>query len=139
MMINFKTKLPGSTSFNLTGLGRRILKDLSILNEISSGDVVENLVMMTPLQEVPNLKEARTTGPKGGAPSLFPGKDRGTTTAVTFTASGREMLDAQVALSQVSRGDWIELLLRQAQGADLDNSRLEQLILLSDMRVTQNV
>ena len=138
-MINYKKKLPGSTSFNLTGQGRRILKDLSILNQISCGDVVENLVMQMPMQDIPKLKEAKITGPKGGAPSLFPGKNRGTTTAVTFTAIGRERLDAQVALAQVSRGDWVELLLRQAQSADLENTRLEQLLLLSDMMVMQNV
>ena len=127
-MIKFKKKLPGSTTFNLTETGRRILRELSVKHSLSAGDVVENLVINFCDGIVVSLSSAKVTGPKGGAPSLFPGKNRGTTTAVTFTPTGRMTLDLQVTLSGVSRGDWVELLLRREAGADLENTKLEQIL-----------
>lgn len=125
-MIHFTKKLKNSTTFNLTETGRAILLELSKLHGISAGDTVENLVSFYhgPL---PNIKSAKFIGPRGGAPSLFPGKDRGKTTAITLTANGKFVLDSQVKLVGVSRGDWIELLLRQTTNTDFGNQSLSDL------------
>jgi len=130
-MIKFKGKLPGSTTFNLTETARNVLKALSVKHKLSAGDVIENLIRKMSDEKtitIPVLKSAVRTGPKGGAPSLFPGKNRGTTTAVTFTALGRALLDSQVEIANVSRGDLIELLLRLAGDVDLENDKLDQLL-----------
>jgi hypothetical protein len=59
---------------------------------------------------------AKQTGPKGGAKSFFFGKNRGTTTAVCVTPMAHRLLDEQVAASRMSRGDYIEYLLREKAG-----------------------
>lgn len=126
-MIKFKKKLRSSTTFNLTETGRRILKELAEVNALSEGDVVENLVMDFN-GDLSDLSKAKVTGPKGGAPSLFPGKNRGTTTAITFTEGGRIVLDSQAEIANVSRGDWIEFLLRHEAQLGFDNPKLDALM-----------
>src|ERR1700679_795935 len=73
---------------------------------------------------------AKQTGPKGGAKSFFFGKNRGTTTAVCVTPMGHRLLDEQVAASRMSRGDYIEYLLREKGGvvetAPAENGPSEQ-------------
>ncbi len=68
---------------------------------------------MPPLRLPPQAKQ---TGPKGGAKSFFFGKNRGTTTAVCVTPMAHRLLDEQVAASRMSRGDYIEYLLREKSG-----------------------
>ncbi|MBK9144416.1 MAG: hypothetical protein KC777_13450 [Cyanobacteria bacterium HKST-UBA02] len=84
---------------------------------MSNGDYVEMLIReragMPPLRLPASLKQ---TGPKGGAKSFFFGKNRGTTTAVCVTPMAHRLLDEQVAASRMSRGDYIEYLLREKAG-----------------------
>lgn len=110
----FPGKECGSVSFNLTTIGRQLLKEQSTNAGVSYGDYVEMLVReragMPPLRLPPAAKQ---TGPKGGAKSFFFGKDRGTTTAVCVTPTAHRLLDEQVAASRMSRGDYIEYILRR--------------------------
>ncbi|MBX9724913.1 MAG: hypothetical protein K2X81_26140, partial [Candidatus Obscuribacterales bacterium] len=103
----------GSVSFNLTALGRQLLKEQAAKAGVSNGDYVEMLIReragMPPLKLPTSAKQ---TGPKGGAKSFFFGKNRGTTTAVCVTPMAHRLLDEQVAASRMSRGDYIEYLLR---------------------------
>ena len=113
----FPGKESGSVSFNLTALGRQLLKEQAANAGVSNGDYVEMLIReragMPPLRLPASLKQ---TGPKGGAKSYFFGKNRGTTTAVCVTPMAHRLLDEQVAASRMSRGDYIEYLLREKAG-----------------------
>jgi len=113
----FPGKESGSVSFNLTALGRQLLKEQAANASVSNGDYVEMLIReragMPPLRLPASLKQ---TGPKGGAKSFFFGKNRGTTTAVCVTPMAHRLLDEQVAASRMSRGDYIEYLLREKAG-----------------------
>ena len=113
----FPGKESGSVSFNLTALGRQLLKEQAQSAGVSNGDYVEMLIReragMPPLRLPASLKQ---TGPKGGAKSFFFGKNRGTTTAVCVTPMAHRLLDEQVAASRMSRGDYIEYLLREKAG-----------------------
>jgi hypothetical protein len=113
----FPGKETGSVSFNLTALGRQLLKDQAAALGVSNGDYVEMLIRersdATPLR-LPS--SAKQTGPKGGAKSYFFGKNRGTTTAVCVTPMAHRLLDEQVAASRMSRGDYVEYLLREKAG-----------------------
>lgn len=113
----FPGKETGSVSFNLTALGRQLLKDQAAALGVSNGDYVEMLIRersdSTPLR-LPS--SAKQTGPKGGAKSFFFGKNRGTTTAVCVTPMAHRLLDEQVAASRMSRGDYVEYLLRDKAG-----------------------
>jgi hypothetical protein len=113
----FPGKESGSVSFNLTALGRQLLKEQAAKAGVSNGDYVEMLIReragMPPLR-LPTT--AKQTGPKGGAKSYFFGKNRGTTTAVCVTPMAHRLLDEQVAASRMSRGDYIEYLLREKGG-----------------------
>ena len=113
----FPGKESGSVSFNLTALGRQLLKEQAATAGVSNGDYVEMLIRersgMPPLRLPPSAKQ---TGPKGGAKSFFFGKNRGTTTAVCVTPMAHRLLDEQVAASRMSRGDYIEYLLREKGG-----------------------
>ena len=118
----FPGKETGSVSFNLTALGRQLLKDQAAAIGVSNGDYVEMLIRersdSTPLRLPSTLKQ---TGAKGGAKSFFFGKNRGTTTAVCVTPMAHRLLDEQVAASRMSRGDYVEYLLREKAGM-LDDS-----------------
>jgi hypothetical protein len=118
----FPGKESASISFNLTEFGRALLKAQAYGAGVSNGDYVEMLIReragLPPLR-LPS--SAKQTGPKGGAKSYFFGKNRGTTTAVCVTPMAHRMLDEQVAASRMSRGDYIEFLLRQKAGS-LDES-----------------
>jgi hypothetical protein len=113
----FPGKESGSVSFNLTALGRQLLKEQAANAGVSNGDYVEMLIReragMPPLRLPASAKQ---TGPKGGAKSFFFGKNRGTTTAVCVTPMAHRLLDEQVAASRMSRGDYIEYLLREKGG-----------------------
>lgn len=113
----FPGKESGSVSFNLTALGRQLLKEQAAGAGVSNGDYVEMLIRerstMPPLKLPASSKQ---TGPKGGAKSFFFGKNRGTTTAVCVTPMAHRLLDEQVAASRMSRGDYIEYLLREKGG-----------------------
>ncbi|MBS1999054.1 MAG: hypothetical protein JSS86_22160, partial [Cyanobacteria bacterium SZAS LIN-2] len=113
----FPGKESGSVSFNLTALGRQLLKEQAAAAGVSNGDYVEMLIReragLPPLRLPPQAKQ---TGPKGGAKSFFFGKNRGTTTAVCVTPMAHRLLDEQVAASRMSRGDYIEYLLREKSG-----------------------
>jgi len=113
----FPGKESGSVSFNLTALGRQLLKEQAAQAGVSNGDYVEMLIRER--AGLPPLKlpaAAKQTGPKGGAKSFFFGKNRGTTTAVCVTPMAHRLLDEQVAASRMSRGDYIEYLLREKGG-----------------------
>jgi hypothetical protein len=121
----FPGKESGSVSFNLTALGRQLLKEQAANASVSNGDYVEMLIRER--AGLPPLKlpsSAKQTGPKGGAKSYFFGKNRGTTTAVCVTPMAHRMLDEQVAASRMSRGDYIEYLLREKAGVLNENSTL---------------
>lgn len=113
----FPGKESGSVSFNLTALGRQLLKEQAAAASVSNGDYVEMLIReragLPPLRLPATAKQ---TGPKGGAKSYFFGKNRGTTTAVCVTPMAHRLLDEQVAASRMSRGDYIEYLLREKSG-----------------------
>ena len=121
----FPGKESGSVSFNLTALGRQLLKEQASNAAVSNGDYVEMLIRER--AGLPPLKlpaTAKQTGPKGGAKSYFFGKNRGTTTAVCVTSMAHRMLDEQVAASRMSRGDYIEYLLRD-KGGVLNDTQAE--------------
>lgn len=104
-------------SFNLTALGRQLLKEQAAAAAVSNGDYVEMLIRERAGQPPLRLPaSAKQTGPKGGAKSFFFGKNRGTTTAVCVTPLAHRLLDEQVAASRMSRGDYIEYLLREKAG-----------------------
>lgn len=104
-------------SFNLTALGRQLLKEQAAAASVSNGDYVEMLIRERAGQPPLRLPaSAKQTGPKGGAKSFFFGKNRGTTTAVCVTPLAHRLLDEQVAASRMSRGDYIEYLLREKAG-----------------------
>ena len=118
----FPGKESGSVSFNLTALGRQLLKEQAAATSVSNGDYVEMLIRERAGQPPLRLPAtAKQTGPKGGAKSFFFGKNRGTTTAVCVTPLAHRLLDEQVAASRMSRGDYIEYLLREKAGL-LDES-----------------
>lgn len=118
----FPGKESGSVSFNLTALGRQLLKEQAAAASVSNGDYVEMLIRERAGQSPLRLPStAKQTGPKGGAKSFFFGKNRGTTTAVCVTPLAHRLLDEQVAASRMSRGDYIEYLLREKAGL-LDES-----------------
>jgi hypothetical protein len=113
----FPGKESGSVSFNLTALGRQLLKEQAAAASVSNGDYVEMLIRERAGQAPLRLPAAaKQTGPKGGAKSYFFGKNRGTTTAVCVTPMAHRLLDEQVAASRMSRGDYIEFLLREKAG-----------------------
>ena len=113
----FPGKESGSVSFNLTALGRQLLKEQAAAAGVSNGDYVEMLIRERAGQPPLRLPaSAKQTGPKGGAKSFFFGKNRGTTTAVCVTPMAHRLLDEQVAASRMSRGDYIEYLLREKAG-----------------------
>ncbi|MBX9877011.1 MAG: hypothetical protein K2Y22_00995 [Candidatus Obscuribacterales bacterium] len=113
----FPGKESGSVSFNLTALGRQLLKEQAAKAGVSNGDYVEMLIRERAGQPPLRLPaSAKQTGPKGGAKSYFFGKNRGTTTAVCVTPMAHRLLDEQVAASRMSRGDYIEYLLREKSG-----------------------
>src|SRR5579885_2096571 len=114
---HFPGKESGSVSFNLTALGRQLLKEQAAAAGVSNGDYVEMLIRERAGQPPLRLPAAaKQTGPKGGAKSYFFGKNRGTTTAVCVTPMAHRLLDEQVAASRMSRGDYIEYLLREKSG-----------------------
>jgi hypothetical protein len=118
----FPGKESGSVSFNLTALGRQLLKEQAAAASVSNGDYVEMLIRERAGQSPLRLPStSKQTGPKGGAKSFFFGKNRGTTTAVCVTPLAHRLLDEQVAASRMSRGDYIEYLLRDKAGL-LDES-----------------
>jgi hypothetical protein len=118
----FPGKESGSVSFNLTALGRQLLKEQAAAASVSNGDYVEMLIRERAGQAPLRLPStSKQTGPKGGAKSFFFGKNRGTTTAVCVTPLAHRLLDEQVAASRMSRGDYIEYLLREKAGL-LDES-----------------
>jgi len=113
----FPGKESGSVSFNLTALGRQLLKEQAAAASVSNGDYVEMLIRERAGQSPLRLPStSKQTGPKGGAKSFFFGKNRGTTTAVCVTPLAHRLLDEQVAASRMSRGDYIEYLLRDKAG-----------------------
>lgn len=112
-----RTLFPGKEkcglSFNLTALGRHLLKEQAEQMNVSIADYVELLIReRKPLPPLQLDRESKVTGPKGGARSYYFGKNRGTTTAISATAEARRMLNDQVRESRMSRGDYIEYLLR---------------------------
>jgi hypothetical protein len=110
----FPGKESGSISFNLTALGRKFLYDGANEIDVSLGDYLEVLIRERAGLESPNLSGMlKQTGLKGGAPSYFFGKNSGTTTAACVTPMAHRMLDEQVAAAKMSRGDYVEYLLRQ--------------------------
>jgi hypothetical protein len=93
------------------------LKEQAASANVSNGDYVEMLIRERAGQSPLRLPtSAKLTGPKGGAKSFFFGKNRGTTTAVCVTPMAHRLLDEQVAASRMSRGDYIEFLLRDKAG-----------------------
>ena len=123
----FPGKESGSVSFNLTALGRQLLKEQAANAGVSNGDYVEMLIRER--AGLPPLKlpaSAKQTGPKGGAKSYFFGKNRGTTTAVCVTPMAHRMLDEQVAASRMSRGDYIEYLLREKAGVLIESPSMNE-------------
>ena len=117
-MTKFPGKMSGSTSFNLTATGRQTLRDLCQQQELSTGDLVETLIHKYQKLILPKGLQ-KTTGPKGGASSLFFGKNRGTTTAVNMTAKANQIVDKRAQTAGLSRGDYIEYLLRLEAKAEL--------------------
>jgi hypothetical protein len=116
-----RSRFPGkeqrSVSFNLTALGRELLKSQAATACVSNGDYVEMLIRERAGMPAIKLPSAsKQTGPKGGAKSFFFGKNRGTTTACCVTPLAHRLLDEQVAASRMSRGDYIECLLRDKAG-----------------------
>ena len=94
-----------------------MLKEQAASASVSNGDYVEMLIRERAGQPPLRLPAAaKQTGPKGGAKSFFFGKNRGTTTAVCVTPMAHRLLDEQVAASRMSRGDYIEYLLREKAG-----------------------
>ena len=94
-----------------------MLKEQAASAGVSNGDYVEMLIRERAGQPPLRLPaSAKQTGPKGGAKSFFFGKNRGTTTAVCVTPMAHRLLDEQVAASRMSRGDYIEYLLREKAG-----------------------
>jgi hypothetical protein len=128
----FPGKESGSVSFNLTALGRQLLKEQAASAGVSNGDYVEMLIReragMPPLRLPASAKQ---TGPKGGAKSFFFGKNRGTTTAVCVTPMAHRLLDEQVAASRMSRGDYVEYLLREKGGV------LDEVVAVANSQPTQ--
>ena len=113
----FPGKQAQAISFNMTALGRQLLKDLALEESLSINDFAESLVRSRIGRSAPQLAtEHRRTGPKGGAKSFYFGKGRGTTTAILLTAYGRNLLDEQVKQSGMSRGDYFECILRDKAG-----------------------
>lgn len=104
-------------SFNLTALGRQLFKEQSNAANLSNADYLERLVrereLVGPLQLNGIVKG---TGPKGGAKSYFYGKNRGKTTAVSATTTARRLVDEQCKAARMSRGDYVEFLLREKAG-----------------------
>jgi hypothetical protein len=133
----FPGKESGSVSFNLTALGRQLLKEQAAAAGVSNGDYVEMLIReragMPPLRLPASAKQ---TGPKGGAKSFFFGKNRGTTTAVCVTPLAHRLLDEQVAASRMSRGDYIEYLLREKSG--LIDESLRAAVAAATQNVTES-
>ena len=108
----------------MTALGRQLLKEQAAAATVSNGDYVEMLIRERAGQIPLRLPAAaKQTGPKGGAKSYFFGKNRGTTTAVCVTPMAHRLLDEQVAASRMSRGDYIEFLLREKAGLLDDHLR----------------
>ena len=116
-----RTIYPGkentAVSFNLTALGRALLKELAQSKALSINDFAESLIRKRESLPTPHLPQSeKRTGPKGGARSFFYGKNRGTTTALLFTKSGRLLLEEQVKKSGMSRGDYFDFILREEAG-----------------------
>lgn len=114
-----QTKFPGkearSLSFNLTESSRNKLKELSSELHISQGDVIEFLIreqVGSGIYPKLNTILEKKTGPKGGAKSYFFGKNRGITTAVCVTSNARKWVDEQSKDNSMSRGDYLETLIR---------------------------
>lgn len=103
------TKGKASTSFNLTALGRDILKSLASAQDLSQARVLSFLIWSN--EAKPNTLP-RVSGTKGGHPSVFFGKDRGTTTCVELRIETKQELDQQAKIAGLSRGDYVETLLR---------------------------
>lgn len=122
-----RTIYPGkqgtAVSFNLTALGRHLLKEMARESGLSLNDFAENLIRSRTGLAAPKLPtENRKTGPKGGGKSHFFGKNRGTTSAILLTAEGRSLLEFQVSESRMSRGDYFEYILRARAGCSLEIS-----------------
>lgn len=112
------TKGKASTSFNLTAHGRGILKSLSKAQELSQGKVLSFLIWSN---EAKPCTLPLLTGPKGGHKSVFFGKDRGITTCCELRIETKQELDKQAKIAGLSRGDYVETLLRG------ELARIEQL------------
>jgi DNA-binding Xre family transcriptional regulator len=110
----FPGKISGSFSFNLTQTGRETLTSLGKSLKLSNGDVVETLIRKYENTPLPKLE--KTSGPKGGAKSIFFGKNRGTTTAVGVTPEAAAICNFQANKAKLSRGDYMELLIRLEAG-----------------------
>jgi hypothetical protein len=103
---------PGSGltfSFNLTQTGRTLLAMRSRLEKKSRGKILDDLALNLP--EISSLP-VRKTSAKGGRPSFFFGKNRGTTTAPYVKPETKKTLDENAKACGMSRGDYIEALLR---------------------------
>lgn len=104
------TKGKASTSFNLTPQGRDILKSLSDDFDLSQGKALTMLIHQA--KPTPsNLP--KVSGVKGGHPSVFFGKTRGTTTCCELKIEDKAELDRQAKIAGLSRGDYVEYLLRK--------------------------
>lgn len=106
----YPNKLWNSSSFNLTAVGREILKERAKKLNISQGDYIETLIKTGPVTEPGWNKVAHMNG---GQPTYYSGKTRGKTTAVCLTEETLNRLNFYVKWSKMSRGDYIETLLRQ--------------------------
>lgn len=112
-----------SVTFNISIHGREILKNMhEKLKEFSYGEILERVLTYVlrgkeelNAYEYSHLLLARPrkqSHGKGGAPSFYP-KTRGTTTGVYMRPESARKLDALALELQMSRGDCVDLLLRE--------------------------
>ena len=113
-------KLPGNTSFNLTARARELVLQGSEAGKMSQSDLIETLIRNRSNKTQLKPWWKKKSGTSGGAGSYFFGKDRGTTTAINLTALARNELDRQKAASGMSRGDYVEFLIRTELGIEGD-------------------
>ena len=118
------TKYPGKmltcTSFNLTAYGRQLLTDFAAKLGVSQSDTLEELIRARQNAVIQNMSHLKKTHGAGGPACVFVGKNRGTTSALALTYTARKLLDEQTQAAGISRGDYIEYLLRSFAGETID-------------------
>lgn len=116
----YPEKRPGNTTFNLTARGRQLIEEGAQSGNMSQSDLVETLIRNRSgkLQLKPWWKKKSSSA--GGAGSYFYGKDRGTTTAICLTQLAYDELEKQKKGSGMSRGDYVEFLVRTELGKPED-------------------